>query len=69
MEKTHESQDTSSFAEMVDAICPKCGIRHRVKIYYTGKTKLKKFCLRCIMSYNLEDIYEYQISRVIAGRL
>jgi len=36
-----------SAGEMLECICPKCGVEHNLRIFWTGKTKPKKFCKEC----------------------
>ena len=32
---------------MTDCICPKCGVEHSIRMFWTGKSKPKKFCKDC----------------------
>jgi len=36
----------SSKADL-ECICPKCGVSHILKLFWTGKGKPKKFCREC----------------------
>ena len=45
----------------VRCLCPKCGIRHILKIFWTGSTTPRKYCHKCreaISGVNDQNIYE-----------
>ena len=58
----YHEREVSAFSTMEKAICPKCGRKHKVRIYYTGRPPLRAFCGFCKMFYNLdEEPTEYAI--------
>ena len=34
-----------------ECVCPKCGKKHMMKIFYTGTTKPRKYCKECKSTY------------------
>lgn len=63
-EKISDEESDLIFEERkhsVNCICPKCGISHILKIFWTGKGTPRKYCHRCrevIGSVNEQYIYE-----------
>jgi uncharacterized protein (DUF983 family) len=39
----------SSDGITMECVCPKCGVRHRMKILWAGRGTPKKFCQACKM--------------------
>jgi len=47
--------------QAVRCLCPKCGINHILKIFWTGTVTPRKYCHKCrevISSVNDQNIYE-----------
>ncbi len=40
----------SQVNENVEAYCPKCNKTHTIKTFWTGKTKPRVFCQKCMNS-------------------
>jgi len=57
-------EDVSSFAELIECICPMCKKRHKRLIYWTGNGIPRKRCLNCekivTTSYDA-DLDEYSV--------
>ena len=39
--------NNKSMAKRQVAICPKCGVKHRVLIFYSGRPPLRLYCDAC----------------------
>lgn len=40
-------EDNCSGGLTVECICPKCGVSHRMKLFWSGRGKPKKYCQPC----------------------
>lgn len=50
-----------------DAICPRCGRRHTVQMYWTGKGMPKKFCEQCKASIDTIGVYYQAAPQTLRG--
>jgi hypothetical protein len=54
----------------VECVCPKCGVRHKLKLLWTGRGKPKKYCPPCkIFVATIEPIDFCGISKDICRGL
>jgi hypothetical protein len=54
----------------VECICPRCGIRHRLSFYWSGRGIPKKYCIVCkgiIASFDPSDACNLPPNIVIQG--
>lgn len=49
----------------VECICPKCGVRHKLKLCWTGSGVPRKFCTACrksALNYDLDEVFTVSTS-------
>ena len=57
-------EDVSSFAKLIECICPMCEKKHTKMIYWTGNGIPRKRCLHCekvVAKFNISDLDEYRV--------
>jgi len=60
LDESCELGDFDCGKSSIECICPKCGIRHKMKLCWTGSGVPRKFCNACrksALSYDFDEFY------------
>jgi transposase-like protein len=72
MTRSYEEQGFRSNNIWTICTCPKCGREHKVRLFWSGKTKPKIFCQDCKVEFGIDglvDIDEHKVGRNILSNL
>ena len=52
---------------LIECICPKCGENHKMKLFWVGKSKPRKFCPKCSNQIAGINAIEYKVTTFERG--
>ena len=61
-------EDKTSPRAFTDCVCPRCGMEHRMRLYWTGKLPARKYCWICEKVVDDLSRGVNSISLIISGR-
>jgi len=60
LDESCELPDLDCGKSLFECICPKCGVRHKMKLCWTGGGVPRKFCNACkksALSYDFDELF------------
>jgi hypothetical protein len=64
LDQSRESSNLDCEKAIIECICPKCGVRHKIKLCWTGLGVPRKFCNACrkiALIYDFDEFFPLNI--------
>ena len=65
LDESCQATDPDCGKSLVECVCPKCGVRHKMKLCWTGTGIPRKYCAACkksVLSYDVGEGFHLNTS-------